>query len=92
MLLWAQLREKLKLRVYEHAILILGWAVLDCFIESRTQYEANHGAEVASPTAKIEEGKARVEIQSLHHLRVDTWSRQMDVSMPPCQVLKTPIC
>lgn len=40
-----------------------------------TQYEANHGAEVASPTAEVEEGEARLEIQSLHHLRVDTWSR-----------------
>lgn len=59
--------------------------------EPLTQYEADHGAEVAGPTAKVEEGEARVEIQSLHHLRVDTRSRQMDVSMPPCQVLTTTI-
>lgn len=57
-------------------------------ITALTQYEADHGAEVASPTAKVEEGETRVEIQSLHHLRVDTRSRQVDVSMPPSQVLQ----
>ena len=49
-----------------------------------TQYEAHHGTEVAGATAQVEKGEARVQIQSLHHLRVDTWSRQVDVPMPPC--------
>lgn len=60
-------------------------------MEARTQNEPDHSAEVACPTAKVEEGESRVKIQSLHHLRIDTWSRQVDVSMPPCQILKTTI-
>ncbi len=78
-----------KKMVLEHLCLLTLRDTLHCGIETRTQYEANHGAEVASPTAKVEEGEARVEIQSLHHLRVYTWSRQMDVSMSPSQVLTT---
>lgn len=56
-------------------------------LPAHTQYEANHGAEVASPAAKVEEGQAGVKIQCLHHFRVNTRSREMDVSMSPCQVL-----
>lgn len=52
-----------------------------------TQDESHHGAEVAGPTTEVEEGKAGLQIQSLHHLRVDARSRQVDVSMPPRQVL-----
>lgn len=55
-----------------------------------TQYEADHGAEVPGATAQVEEGESGAEVQSLHHLRVDTGSRQVDVPMPPRQVLTTP--
>lgn len=51
---------------------------------ARTQYEAHHGAEIPSSAAQVEKGESRMEVQSLHHLRVNTGSRQVDVSMPPC--------
>lgn len=49
--------------------------IMELVFSQRTQYKADHGAEVASPTAKVEEGEAGVEIQSLHHLRVDARRR-----------------
>lgn len=56
-----------------------------------TQDEAHHGAQVAGAAAQVEEGQAGTEVQGLHHLRVDTRSRQVDVSMAPRQVLKSAV-
>lgn len=51
-----------------------------------TYDEANHCAQVASPTAQIEERKSRLQFEGLHHLGVYTGSGQVDVAMLPRQV------
>lgn len=51
-----------------------------------TYDKADHCAQVASPAAQIEERKSRLQFEGLHHLRVYTRSRQVDVSMLPRQV------
>ena len=61
----------------------LSWLLQDTL----TQYEAHHGAQVASAAAQVEEGQARLQVQGLHHLRVDTGRREVDVPVSPGQVL-----
>ena len=48
-----------------------------------TEDEPHHGAEVASATAQVQEWETRLQVQGLHHLRVDARSREVDVAMLP---------
>lgn len=52
-----------------------------------TEDEPHHGAEVAGAAAQVQEGKARLQVQGLHHLRVDARSGEVDVAVLPRQVL-----
>ena len=51
-----------------------------------TEDEPHHGAEVAGAAAQVQEGEARLQVQGLHHLRVDARGGEVDVTVLPRQV------